>query len=372
MRAGYGKKLRRFLTQKATPRTVIDFGDLPVFDATAYPCIVMVKKAPPPADNVVQALTVETVPQIQRITQVMGRDAWPMPQRKALTADSWRLEPPEVLALIAKLRRVGKPLSEHIEDQFYRGIITGYNQAFIIDRATRDRLIAEHPSSADVIKPFLRGRDVKRWQVEFAEQYLIKIESSQNVTHPWSDQPDKEAEAIFARTYPAIHAHFEPHRARLIKRYDQGDYFWELRSCAYWEEFEKPKIAYPDIAKGPEFTYDEDGHYLVNTLYFTPTGKKWLLGVLNSRAVFWFYTKVSTAIRGDYVRFFTQYISDIPIPPAPRPNPIAPLVERILDAKAADPAADVRALEAEIDRLVYRLYGLTEDEIAIIEETTEA
>ena len=112
--------------------------------------------------------------------------------------------------------------------KFYRGILTGFNEAFVVDREARDRLIAEHSSSAEIIKPFLRGRDVKRWSVDFAEQYLIKIESSENKDHPWSNKPEKEAEKIFAKTYPAIYKHFEQFRSQLISRSDQGKFFWEL------------------------------------------------------------------------------------------------------------------------------------------------
>ncbi|VAW35021.1 Putative type IIS restriction /modification enzyme, N-terminal half [hydrothermal vent metagenome] len=367
MRAGYGKKLRQFLATKTTPQILIDFGDLPVFDATAYPCIVVTKNAPAPADNIVSALTVQTVPQIEQITHVMAQQAWPMPQQKALTVAGWRLEPPQVLNLLDKLRDAGTPLGEYVNGRFYYGIKTGYNKAFVIDRATRDRLIAEHASSAEIIKPFLRGKDVKRWQVTFAEQYLIKIESSQNAQHPWSGKTNQAAEKIFAQTYPAIHAHFQQYQQQLIKRYDQGNYFWELRACTYWQEFEQPKIIYPDIAKRNEFAFDNDAYYLVNTLYLMPTNKMWLLGILNSKITFWFYTKISTQIRGGFVRFIAQYVSQIPIPAPSSPNLIEPLVTRILAAKKANPAANVAALEAEIDQLVYQLYGLSAAEIVLIE-----
>ena len=117
------------------------------------------------------------------------------------------------------------PLGEYCKGRFYYGIKTGLNDAFVVDRATRDRLIAEHSSSAEVLKPFLRGRDVKRWQVEFAEQYLIKIESSENKTHPWSGKSAKDAEDLYAVTYPAIYAFHQQFRAGLIKRADQGNTF---------------------------------------------------------------------------------------------------------------------------------------------------
>ena len=292
-----------------------------------------------------------------------------MPQN-ALTADGWRLASPPVLNLLEKLRNAGEPLGEYVKGRFYSGIKTGLNEAFVVDRKTRDKLIAKHPSSTEVLKPFLHGRDVKRWQVNFAEQYLIKIESSENRAHPWSGQAAAEAEQIFANTYPAIHARFETFREQLINRYDQGKYFWELRACAYWGEFKQPKIVYPDIAQGTEFSFDDGGYFLGNTSYLLPTKEMWLLGLLNSKAVFWFYTKTSTQIRGGFVRFIAQYVSQIPIPtikPAQQ-APISKIVDQILAAKRTDPDADVSALENEIDQLVYLLYNLTPEEIGIVEE----
>ena len=216
----------------------------------------------------------------------------------------------------------------------------------------------------------MRGRDVKRWEVDFAEQYIIIIiESSANRTHPWSGRSADEAEEIFANTYPAIHAHLQALRDRLIERYDQGKYFWELRACAYWKEFEKPKIVYPDIAQRTEFAFDDRGYFLGNTLYLLPTKEMWLLGLLNSKAVFWFYTKTSTQIRGGFVRFIAQYVSQIPIPnidPAQKML-LKNLVNEILAAKHTAPDSDVAGLENEIDRVVYSLCNLTLEEIAIVE-----
>ena len=158
-------------------------------------------------------------------------------------------------------------------------------------------------------------------------------------------------------------------RDRLIKRYDQGKYFWELRACAYWEEFEKPKIVYPDIAQRTEFAFDDRSYFLGNTLYLLPTEEMWLLGLLNSKAVFWFYTKTSTQIRGGFVRFIAQYVSQIPIPniDSSQKALLKNLVNEILDAKHTDPDTDVTALENEIDRVVYSLYDLTCEEIEIVE-----
>ena len=253
-RAAYGKKLRDFLARQSTVSQLIDFGDAPVFTSIAYPSIITACKTHAEGNHL-RALNWEPGPSIDEFGTIFRTQGFIMPQ-KALTADGWRLASPAVLNLLEKLRNAGKPLGEYVKGRFYRGVLTGLNEAFVVDRETRDKLIAEHPSSAEVLKPFLRGRDVKRWQVNFAEQYLIKIESSENRAHRWSGQSAGEAEQIFANTYPAIHAHFEPFREQLINRYDQGKYFWELRACAYWGEFQQPKIIYPDIAQGTEFAFE--------------------------------------------------------------------------------------------------------------------
>jgi hypothetical protein len=155
----------------------------------------------------------------------------------------------------------------------------------------------------------------------------------------------------------------------LIKRNDQGKYFWESRSCAYWQAFEQPKIAYPDIARKTEFTYDTNKHLVGDTMFFIPTEKLWLLGLLNSKTVFWLYTKISSQLRGGVVRYKSQYVSQIPIPAATpaQQAAIEVIVERILAVKQTNPAADVTALEAEIDQQVYRLYGLTAAEVRVVE-----
>ena len=295
-RSAYGRTLREFLVRHTTLFQLIDFGDAPVFTSIAYPSIIIASKTRA-QDNHLRALNWESGPSIDEFGTVFQTEGFTMPQN-ALTADGWRLTSSAALNLLERLRNAGQPLGEYVGGQLYSGIKTGLNEAFVVDRETRDRLIAEHPSSARVLKPFLRGRDVKRWQVNFAEKYLIKIESSENREHPWSGQSTGAAEQIFADTYPAIYAHFEPFRERLIDRHDQGNYFWELRSCAYWGEFQQPKIVYPDIARGPEFAFDDTGYFLGNTSYLLPTKEMWLLGLLNSKTVFWFHTQISTQIRG--------------------------------------------------------------------------
>jgi hypothetical protein len=368
-RAGYGEKLRGFLARELTLHRLIDFGDAPVFESIAYASILAGVRAAPAYDTSALAYTWEKEMPFDRIAQIVPERGQQIRQSE-LKPDGWRLESPAVLRLLEKLRRAGKPLGEYVNGRFYRGILTGLNEAFVVDRATRDRLIREHKSSAEILKPFLRGRDVKRWCVGFAEQYLIKIESSENKDHPWSGKSEKEAERIFTATYPAIHQWFEGFRSALKKRDDQGKYFWELRSCAYWHEFEQPKIVIPAITSDVEYAADYEKRFSNDKTSICVTSEpNYLLGLLNSKVLWWFIRQTAASKQGGFYEFKPMYVSVLPIPAVPteQQKPLERLVERILSAKQRDAAADVRALERELDELVYALYGLTPEEIQLVE-----
>ncbi len=364
-RSGYGKTLRAFLGKHTRLRYLIDFGDSPVFQAIAYPSILVAQKGEP-GENEFQALAWKSNAPLEQFDEARQAQTFTMPQSD-LTPEGWRLEDRATLRLMDKLRRAGTPLGEYVQGRFYRGIVTGLNEAFVVDKATRDRLIAEHPSSAEVLKPFLRGRDIKRWRVDYADLYLIKIESSENVQRPWSGKPAKEAEQIFTQTFPAIARHLMSFRDGLIKRQDQGKYFWELRSCAYWQEFEKPKIVYPNICKRNEFAWDESLFYTNQKAFIIPDSSKILLGVLNSKVVYWLFGKILAKLQGDFYEPSAIFMEKIPIPNINETQSIESVVTRILEAKRANPQADVSAWERDIDQMVYALYGLTEEEIALVE-----
>ena len=356
-RSAYGKKLRDFLARQATLSQLIDFGDAPVFTSIAYPSIITASKTHAQG-NQLRAMNWETGPSIDEFGTVFRAKGFTMPQN-ALTADGWRLTSPVVLNLLEKLRSVGKPLSGYVKNQFYRGVTTGLNNAFVINQSTRDQLISEDPKSAEIIKPWLRGKDVKRWEVNWARLYVIFARRG-----------------IKIENYPALKAYLSQFKKQLIPGIaggrKAGSYQWyEIQdNTAYYSEFEKPKIVYPDIAVSPQFAYDESGAYGGNTMYIVPTKEMWLLGLLNSKAVFWFYTKTSTQIRGGFVRFIAQYVSQIPIPTIQSAQKalIGEIVNQILDAKHTNPDTDVSELENEIDQIVYLLYDLTPEEIAIVEE----
>jgi adenine-specific DNA-methyltransferase len=190
LRAGYGEKLRGFMTSKTTLEVLVDFGDLPVFDATTYPFITIARKTKPEADTQFLMLPERTLKDrigdardegVASVREALNAFHDYAPKMLAQTTQSslqsagWVLDDPNIMALLEKLKSIGQSLGDFVENKIYRGIVTGHNESFVIDRATRDELIAADPKSADVIKPFLRGRDVKRWNVQFAEKYIILV-----------------------------------------------------------------------------------------------------------------------------------------------------------------------------------------------------
>ena len=363
-RAKYGAPLRKQIAATCRVASITDFGDLPVFQAAiTYPMIFVAQKGQTAAPGAIftQVKTLEPpYPDVLSVIQAQGQ----VLPAEAMQGAHWHLDTPAAVRLVEKLRAAGTPLGAYVQGRFYRGVLTGFNQAFVVDRATRDRLIAEHPSSAELLKPFLRGRDVKRWRVEFVEQYLIKIESSENTPQPWSDQTPVQAEQVFARHYPAIHNWLGQFRAELVKRADQGRFFWELRSCAYWQEFEQPKIILGRFMNKATFAFDRNAFFHNDALYMIAGVDEYVVAVLNSAVSWWFLAQLCTSLQNGYLQAFRKDLFQIPIPPAPagEREAIGALVQRCLDAKGQG----VTEWEGELDERVGRLYGLTSAEVAAV------
>lgn len=366
MRAGYGKTLREFVKSYEIEE-IVDFGDLRVFtEATTYPCILsMNKAAPQPAFS---AVNVETLDFPESMESYLNER-----KIKVLTdqlADTgWTLTHAEAQRLLAKLRQKGKPLGEYVEGKIFYGIKTGYNEAFVIDEATKNRLIAQDPKSAEVIKPFLAGRDIKRYQQPKSEHFLVLFRNGD--TRSWFGAlSEAEAWAKLSEKYPAVCTYLLPYQEKAKARYDQGHYWWELRACDYYEEFEQKKILWPGISHDiASFGFDEIQSYGNDNTHLIVTDELFLLGILNSSLSKFFLSSVCDFVRGGFARLKIVYVSQIPIPDASKleKGNVDTIINQVLTSKSADPTADTSALEAEIDRLVYQLYGLSEEEIRIVE-----
>ena len=353
LKAEYGKGLRRLFSENHTPLSLLDLGK-DVFDSAIVDSSVLLLRTGS-ANGAFQAVDMDMIPDSD-FPPEEGRWGQVRPGGEA----PWSiLSPPEQSAMDKMLTK-GTPLKEW-DVSIYRGVLTGYNKAFIIDDATRHELIEQDPSSAEIIKPVLRGRDIQRYQARWAGKWLIDTHNGYGDT-PLVDIDD----------HPAIKAHLNGFYTRLERRGDKGKTPYNLRNCAYHEDFAKEKLLWIELAGHGRFAYDDQGVFGEATT-FMMTGKdlKYLCALLNSTVSHWFLQHVAPTSGMGTLRWKKVYVETIPIPkiPAEDQRPFIRLVDEILEAKATDPNADTSHLEWEIDRLVYDLYGLTEEEDTSIERS---
>ena len=258
--------------------------------------------------------------------------------------------------MLAKLQQTGMPLGEYVGGVFHMGIKTGCNDAFVISESIRQQLIAEDARSDELIKPVLRGRDLKKWETKRTEHYLIFTR-----------------QGIDIGRYPVIRDYLNQYREFLESR-ASGSYEWyEIQAnAAYYLDFDDPKIIYPDTAKSLYACYDTTKSFGLNTTHFISTNDLSLLAILNSKLFDWYarhkFQSINDPWKGGRLRFFAQYMKHVPIAdrtPAQKAE-LTGLVEQILAAPESD---TVRDMEREIDAVVYQLYGLTDAEIELIKQT---
>lgn len=379
IRANYGGPLRRWLKEQHIEE-IVDFGDLPVFTkATTYPCILRIAKEEP--EMSFPACQVRTL-RFSSLEDYVSEHSYAVHQQE-LDDSGWSLADERTQSLLAKLKATGVPLGEYVGGKIFRGVLTGLNEAFVIDEATRARLIAEDARSGELIKPFLGGRDIKSYEQPRSGKYLILIPRG------WTRERSGDAEdalSWFRQDYPAIANHMLPFAKAAQKRYDKGNQWWELRTCDYYSEFEKPKIFWPEIAGSARFTFDDSGYYANNKTYLMPVADLYLLGLLNSSLLRLFIHSVCTDLQGNSFNFSAVFVERTPIrtidvhdlADVARHEHMVELVQTMLELHKALSSAGpehertliarrIEATDRQIDRLVYELYGLTEEEIGLVE-----
>ncbi|MGL5956012.1 MAG: Eco57I restriction-modification methylase domain-containing protein, partial [Brevinema sp.] len=351
MRAGYGVTTRKYLHDYGYPLEIIDMGsgrfehvtvDVNIlmyskrFDQyqTQIPCYII--------DNNVKDIIEGKVEQKQIRANERG-DAW-------IILNEWEA------GILDKMHKVGKPLKDW-DISMNSGIKTGFNNAFIIDGKTKDALIAEDPKSAEILKPLLQGRDIRHYSYEFSDKWLIN-------TH--NGIKSKNIDPIDINDYPAIKKHLDQFIPAIEKRQDQGNTPYNLRNCAYLEDFDKPKIMFNKASKINTFYLDDLGYFGDITTYII-VGKfiDYLYGILNSMLFKKCYIKYYSGggIEGE-LTIFTLEQFPIPIPTKGQERTINALVDTILDKKQHQLSTDKE--EQQIDQIVYEMYGLSEEEIRII------
>ena len=316
MKAGYGEALRRFFGEKAWIESVVDFGHAKqIFEeADVFPSIIVARK--PTAISKPTTARLCTIPReqlrIDDLSTQIEREGVEM-DLSQLRSEAWQLESKAVVDLLKKIQKRAEPLSDFASVKPYRGILTGFNQVFFINSETRNSLVATDPKCAELIRPYIRGQDIKRWEADWAGLWMIVMKSSSDFSNPWSEAGDM-AEEVFRNKYPSLYNYMKPFEEVLKKRQDKGRYWWELRACAYWAEFEKPKLMYPEITWRAEWCYDTRGTLCNNTAYILPTNDLWILAVANSPVCWWFSWRRAVHGKDEALRFIKTFTQNLPIP----------------------------------------------------------
>ena len=244
--------------------------------------------------------------------------------------------------------------------QIYRGILTGFNEAFIIDGATKDKLIASSSKNAEIIRPILRGRDVKRYSSSFADNWIIN-------TH--NGIKEKGVERInVINDFPIVFDHLYKYKKELEIRSDKGYHWTNLRNCAYLEDLEKNKIIWIELTDHPNFCLDTEGYYINNTIFFM-IGERlpYILSVLNSKLCEWYFTKIAATSGAGTRRWIKMYVDQIRIPSDVDINIENKLSEYILKVQNfKNKGTETKEIEQEIDSEIFKLFNLTDEEIKFV------
>ncbi|GAA6887251.1 class I SAM-dependent DNA methyltransferase [Helicobacter pylori] len=373
-RAKYGAQLRELLLKKTTLVSYMELNALKVFESAAVDTSIVsfIKQTPPKeSDFKYYEPTSKDGNNLKSAHSLLMR-------QNALSTESFIFANTSLLDLRDKMEGIGTPLKDW-DIQIYRGILTGANEAFIITTEKREEILnacktqEERKRTEALIKPILRGKDIKRYSYEWAREWVI------NTHNGYTSNLKSKIPPIDIEKYPALKSHLDSHWDTIATRCDQGDTPYHLRNCAYLEDFEKEKIVYPCImAKEPCFVYEEKGFYApapANIITGDKIEIKYITALLNSKCIYFAMRKfyMGGGIEGELK---TNNLEKIPIPKiTPENQKLADKItdgaKAILEAKEKDPKANTQKLEKEIDALVYQLYNLTDEEIKIIEEGQE-
>ncbi len=376
LRSNYGKPIRDFLRGAARIERVVDFAGLPVFKGATVRTIILLSSrearpsaapvlyTPPPPPDLFHKIETGAIA-VEEAAKSMEYEV----SAAALSADVWSFPKKDVEELLAKLRRGRKTLGQLFSGRICMGVKSGLSEAFVIDGPTRKRILSQNPSAAEIIKPYLGGREVRRYYTESEGKFLIYT-----------------YHGVSIQKYPAVEKHLEPFKDRLKKRATrQAWYELQQPQLNFSAMLDQPKLIFPDIATEPRFALDETGAYGANTTYFIGSDDLVLLALLNSALAEFYFKTVCAGLEGQgeiYLRFFGQHLEGFPVAKLESASPrLEKLVQQMLAAQkqlaAAQSDADkdfyghkCAGLDRQIDALVYELYGLTPEEIKIVEGAT--
>ena len=353
LRAEYGAPIRSLLLSKNMMLRMLNIEDSQVFESAIVNVVIIVSRKPTNSTDDL-CLVVNSPFSGNSFADFAKINGFNYPQ-EYFNSKSWNLAEPKLVELQKKLELSGKTLEE-FRTKIRLGIATGSNDAFLINEDQKREFCEKNPINAEIIKPVLRGRDISRYSYTLPGQYILLSKNGVDVE----------------RDYPDIYEHLASFGDRFKNRGARGQHWTNLRACSFYDDFKKEKIVWIELSDLGRFALCNEEIYLLNSAYFLlpPSGidSKFLLGILNSSTIRFYLSLVAETSGMGTSRWINNYVKEFPIPVVAheQQTEIIEIVNQILNTKRTDPNADTPAFEDEIDKLVYELYNLTEDEIAIV------
>lgn len=349
--ANYGKSTRKYFATKTNPLILIDFAKVKIFEAaTVFVNILITQKAKNQDQLQACAIEGDKLPETD-LGEYFRTKKFLL---KNLGEEIWKVSNAAANKINSIIESKGVLLKEWKDIGLYAGIKSAINEAFHINKEQRAILIKKNPKNAEIIKPLLRGKDIKRWSYSFADWYILN-------TH--NGLKGKLEPINVVKDFPDVFAHLEQFLPAIKERQDQGYHWTNLRDCAFLLEFDKPKIVWIEISDKANYAYDESGMFLTNSAYFM-SGKhlKYILAVLNSKVADYYFFQITATIAGGRKRYTGQYVERIPVPQIAERDeePFIKIVDYILFLKAFESNQEARQacsfFESVLDAMVYELY----------------
>src|SRR5258706_10830201 len=355
MRAGYGSTLRKYFVENCNPLKLIDFGGYQVFENATVDTNILILKNALYQNTTHTCILSRNLKRLILLSDYFRQNNQPSSFENG---NSWVILSGIEQRIKSKIEAAGIKLKDW-KINIYRGVLTGFNEAFIISQETRDRLVSASSKNADIIRPILRGRDIQKFRAQWQGMYLISTHTG------YKDSSGKYIKAIELKKYPAVKKHLDKYRTEIESRLDQGITPYHLRSCIYMDDFYKPKIIWGEISDKSKFAYDEN-NYFVEATSFLMTGEslKYLLGMVNSKLLEWYFNQIGTATGVGTNRWKKYTIELLPVI---RTNTNEQKIfEELVDRAISIPIESNYEIVQKLDELVYRMYRLTDEEISFI------
>lgn len=350
MRAGYGENTRAFFTKYTNPEILIDFSGIDIFEsATVVTNILLFTRRENTGITFCVATSNKNKDCLNNLSDYVEKNKY---IQELKTSDGWIILTPMELSIKNKIINAGIPLNKW-NIKINRGVLTGFNDAFIIDSVKRNEILdnckteEERIKTDALIRPILRGRDIKRYGYDWAGLWIINTHNGIN----------GELERVVVDEFPAIKKHLDTYWKEISKRSDKGSTPYNLRNCAYLSDFDKPKIIYPETTKAARFAYDESGIFIDKTCFMLISDDAlYLQKTLSSKLFEVAYNKMFSSV--ELVNHTYQYnkhaLVKLPV---------------IKDRDAINQLSSIED-DKSIDLFVYKLYGLTYEEVLIIDPHT--